>query len=154
VREATRENVDFAFVAQGYTGAAPATAAEVHGIELEVVKPPRATPVLCLVAPALGDRAQFCLGEPFSPAGARLRTTAGNGRGVAFCRLCLPDAPTIDQDGYSKSITPSSDPRVEDSLEPARRSAPLPGHAPAGRGPHRQEPNAPSLPGPAPVGRG
>jgi len=42
VREATRENVDFAFVDQGYTGAAPATTAEVHGIELEVVKPPGA----------------------------------------------------------------------------------------------------------------
>jgi transposase len=38
VQEATGDAVDIAFVDQGYTGAKPAAAAQVHGIELEVVK--------------------------------------------------------------------------------------------------------------------
>lgn len=42
VQEVTGESVEVAFVDQGYTGAAPAAAAEQHGIRLEVVKLPTA----------------------------------------------------------------------------------------------------------------
>jgi transposase len=42
VQEVTGEAVDLAYVDQGYTGEAPAEAAEAHGISLEVVKPPEA----------------------------------------------------------------------------------------------------------------
>lgn len=42
VPEATGQSVELAFVDQGYTGDAPAQAAEVHGIQLEVVKLPEA----------------------------------------------------------------------------------------------------------------
>ena len=38
VQEAAGENVEIAYVDQGYTGAAPAAEAERHGIRLEVVK--------------------------------------------------------------------------------------------------------------------
>ncbi len=38
VQDATRENVQVAFVDQGYTGRAPAQAAKTHGIDLIVVK--------------------------------------------------------------------------------------------------------------------
>jgi transposase len=42
VQEVTGESVELAFVDQGYTGEAPATAAAAHGIELSVVKLPEA----------------------------------------------------------------------------------------------------------------
>lgn len=42
VQEATGENVDLAYVDQGYTGERAAEAAEAHGIRLEVVKLPEA----------------------------------------------------------------------------------------------------------------
>ena len=42
VQAATGENVEVAFVDQGYTGETPAAAAREHGIELEVVKVPEA----------------------------------------------------------------------------------------------------------------
>lgn len=42
VQEAAGESVEVAFVDQGYTGEAPAEAAEEHGIQLEVVKHPEA----------------------------------------------------------------------------------------------------------------
>ena len=42
VQAATGENVDLAYVDQGYTGEKPAAAAREHGIELEVVKLPEA----------------------------------------------------------------------------------------------------------------
>jgi transposase len=42
VQEATGETVELAFVDQGYTGEAPATAAANHGIQLAVVKLPEA----------------------------------------------------------------------------------------------------------------
>ena len=42
VQEATGENVELAWVDQGYTGEAPAAAAAQHGIRLEVVKLPEA----------------------------------------------------------------------------------------------------------------
>jgi transposase len=42
VQAATSENVEVAFVDQGYTGETPAAAAREHGIELEVVKVPEA----------------------------------------------------------------------------------------------------------------
>jgi transposase len=42
VQEVTGEAVDLAFVDQGYTGAAPAEAAEGHGIALHVVRTPEA----------------------------------------------------------------------------------------------------------------
>ncbi len=40
VQAATGQSVEIAFVDQGYTGAAPAIAADAHGIQLEVVKLP------------------------------------------------------------------------------------------------------------------
>ncbi|MBE7182052.1 MAG: IS5 family transposase [Terriglobus roseus] len=42
VQEATDENVDLAYVDQGYTGEQPAKAAAAHGIALEVVRLPEA----------------------------------------------------------------------------------------------------------------
>ena len=42
VQEATGQNAELAYVDQGYTGEAPAAAAEAHGIRLEVVKLPEA----------------------------------------------------------------------------------------------------------------
>jgi transposase len=42
VQDATGENVEIAFVDQGYTGERPAEAAAAHGIQLEVVKLPEA----------------------------------------------------------------------------------------------------------------
>jgi transposase len=42
VQDATAENVDLAYVDQGYTGERPAQAAATHGITLEVVKLPEA----------------------------------------------------------------------------------------------------------------
>lgn len=42
VQDVTGESVELAFVDQGYTGDKPAEAAQAHGIQLEVVKLPRA----------------------------------------------------------------------------------------------------------------
>jgi transposase len=42
VQEVTGENVELAYVDQGYTGEAPAAAAAAHGVKLEVVKLPEA----------------------------------------------------------------------------------------------------------------
>jgi transposase len=42
VQEATGESVEVAFVDQGYTGEAPAAAAQTHGMRLEVIKLPEA----------------------------------------------------------------------------------------------------------------
>src|SRR5262249_36534752 len=42
VQEATGENVELAFVDEGYTGEEPAAAAAAHGIRLEVIKLPEA----------------------------------------------------------------------------------------------------------------
>ena len=42
VQQAAGENVELAYVDQGYTGEAPAQAAQQHGIQLEVVKLPEA----------------------------------------------------------------------------------------------------------------
>ncbi|ABY29714.1 transposase [Methylobacterium sp. Leaf119] len=47
-RIATDDSVEIAFVDRGYTGGKPATAARKHGIELEVVKLPEASPALIL----------------------------------------------------------------------------------------------------------
>lgn len=38
MQEATGQSVELAYVDQGYTGEAPASAAQAHGIQLEVVK--------------------------------------------------------------------------------------------------------------------
>jgi transposase len=42
VQELTGQNVELAYVDQGYTGEAPAAAALAHGVQLEVVKLPEA----------------------------------------------------------------------------------------------------------------
>jgi transposase len=50
VQAATNDSIEIAFVDQGYTGGkpAPAPAPRKHGIELEVVKLPKASPALIL----------------------------------------------------------------------------------------------------------
>lgn len=42
VQEITSQNVELAYVDQGYTGEAPTAAAAAHGVQLEVVKLPEA----------------------------------------------------------------------------------------------------------------
>ena len=68
---------------------------------------PEAKRGFVLVAPALGRGALLCLGGALPPLGQRLRTLAGNGRWLAFCGLCLPDAPSITHRRRPKSITRS-----------------------------------------------
>lgn len=54
VQEACGGSVEIAFVDQGYTGDAPAEAAQSNGIELQVVKLPEARLRVCAAAAALG----------------------------------------------------------------------------------------------------
>ena len=49
VQDVTGEHVELAYVDQGYTGEEPAAAAEVHGIQLEVVKHSEAKPGFVLL---------------------------------------------------------------------------------------------------------
>ena len=72
VRRETGQNVQLAYVDQGYTGAEAAQDAHDHGIALEVVKLPAAKEGLRAPAPALGGGAQLCLGRALLPAGPRL----------------------------------------------------------------------------------
>jgi transposase len=71
VQAATGQTVELAFVDQGYTGDAPAAAAEEQGIRLEVVKLPEAKRLRLAAAP-LGRRALLRLGRPLPAAGQRL----------------------------------------------------------------------------------
>ena len=93
VQEATGDNVDLAWVDQGYEGERPAEAAAAHGIRLEVVKLPEAKPRLRSAAQALGGRAFLRLGHPMPKAGPRLRAPAHHPRGLPRRRLRLPHAP-------------------------------------------------------------
>jgi Transposase and inactivated derivatives len=67
VQAATGENLELAYVDQGYTGTAPAAAAAAHAIKLEVIQTrPRQTR-LCPPAQTLGRRTLLRLGRSLSP---------------------------------------------------------------------------------------
>ncbi len=57
VQAVTGENVELAFVDQGYTGEQAAQDAAEHGIKLEVVKLPEAKKGFVLAAPTVGSGA-------------------------------------------------------------------------------------------------
>ena len=93
VQEVTGEDVEVAFVDQGYTGEEPAEAAAAHGISWRWSSC-RGQAWLRPVAPPLGGRAQFRLAGPLPPLGPRLRAAAGD-RGGLISGLRLPDAPSL-----------------------------------------------------------
>jgi transposase len=76
LQEATGENVEIAYVDQGYSGDNAAEGARKHGIELVVVKLEEAKRGFVLLpkrwVQTLGCRAQLCLGHPLSTLGQRL----------------------------------------------------------------------------------
>ncbi len=96
VQAVTGEQVELAYVDQGYSGDAPEHAAATHGIR------PRHAPGrgqtlrgqarLRLVAPPLGGRAQLRLDGTLSPPRPRLRAVAENAGRVALSRLRWPHA--------------------------------------------------------------
>ncbi len=92
VQDVTGEQVELAYVDQGYTGDEPEHAAAMHGIRLDVVKlseAKRGFVLLPLVATPLGGRAQLRLDGALPPPRPRLRAAGGNLGGFAFSRLCL-----------------------------------------------------------------
>lgn len=106
--EVTGKTVEVAFVDGSYTGEKTAQAVEGEVIHLEVIKLPDVKKRLCLAAPPLGSRAQFWLGSAYSPAGAGLRTPAGNPDWLIFLGFYHPDGQTCGRNYSHRSqfITP------------------------------------------------
>lgn len=127
VQEVTGENVELAYVDQGYSGEQPAADAQERGIRLEVVKHQEAKRGFVLLPRRwVGSRARFCVGEPLSEVGQGLRATAGDRSRAALCRLCVFVPPPGDLRHRSESITRSRAPRVVQTDTGAL--APLPHH--------------------------
>ncbi len=72
IQQVTGNNVELAYVDQGYTGSNAANAAQEHGLRLEVVKHTEAKRGFVLL-PTLGRRTQHRLGGPLPPPRQRLR---------------------------------------------------------------------------------
>lgn len=87
VQAATAGNVQISYVDQGYTGPHPHAEAAEQGIQLIVIKLAAAQAWLRTLAAALGGRTLLCLGRPFSPSRARLRTTRTHLRRLSLARF-------------------------------------------------------------------
>ena len=108
VQEATGETVELAFVDQGYTGEQPAAAAAAHGIRLEVVKLPEAKRGFVLLPRRWVVERSFAWAARFRRLARDYERLPETVAGLAFRRLCLPDAPSIAHRRRAKSITGSS----------------------------------------------
>ena len=108
VQQITKENVELAYVDQGYTGEAAEEAAAEHGIQLEVVKHTEAKRGFVLLPRRWVVERSFAWAARFPPSGSRLRKTRHYPRSLPLPRLRLPhDRPTL-QDNRMKLITDSS----------------------------------------------
>ncbi len=95
VQAATGQSVEIAFVDQGYTGAAPAAAAEAHGMQLEVVKLPDAKHGFVLLPRRWVVERSFAWAGRFRRLARdyeRLQTTLEGFHFVAFALLALKAA--------------------------------------------------------------
>jgi Transposase DDE domain len=92
VQRVTGNNVELAYVDQGYTGPNAAEAAQQHGLRLEVVKHPMAKRGFRIVATSLGRRALLRLGRTLPQACSRLRTTRHYSQRPTPARLPRPHA--------------------------------------------------------------
>lgn len=82
LQEVTGQNVQVAFVDQGYTGEQPAQAAEQTGLKLEVVKHHEAKRGFVLLPPRWA----------LPPLGSRLRTTVPHLGRLSLVGFCHPHA--------------------------------------------------------------
>jgi hypothetical protein len=105
VQEVTGEAVEIAFMDQGYTEAHPARDAAAQGMQREVVKLSQAKKGFVRLPKRRG--AQFRVGGPVSPFGARLRTSAGDACWLAFPGVRYPLASTVCRVAGAKCITDS-----------------------------------------------
>ena len=95
VQAATGQSVELAFVDQGYTGATPAAAADAHGIQLEVVKPPAAQRGFVLLPRRWVVERSFAWTGRFRRLARddeRLHTTLEGVHFIAFALLALKSA--------------------------------------------------------------
>ena len=86
IQRATGENVELAYVDQGYTGERASGFAAEHGIRLEVVKHEEAKRGFVLLPRRCGGT-PFRMGIALSAVGEGLREAARDGGGVALCRI-------------------------------------------------------------------
>jgi len=70
VQQITGDNIELAYVDQGYTGESASQAAEKHGVQLEAVKHTQAKRGFVLLPP-LGGGTKLCLGGPLPQADGR-----------------------------------------------------------------------------------
>lgn len=92
VQQISEENVQLAYVDQGYTGQAAAEAANQHGIQLEVDPAYRGEMRLCAPATPLGRRAKLRLGCAIPAPRPGLRTPLNHPRRFPLLRLRLAHA--------------------------------------------------------------
>ena len=92
IQRATGENVELAYVDQGYTGERAAGFAAAHGIRLEVVKHEEAS-AASYYCRGDGWWTRFRMGVAVSAVGEGLREAARDGGGVALRSLRLPFPP-------------------------------------------------------------
>ena len=91
-QEETGESVELAYVDQGYTGPDPATAAEAHGIRLEVVRLPEAKRGFVLLPRRWVVERSFAWSARFKRLAKdyeRLPETLAGMHVLAFCTLML-----------------------------------------------------------------
>ena len=88
VQAATGQNVELAYVNQGYTGQSAAEAAAAHGIQLEVVKLFSAKRGFVLLPRPLGGRTLLRVVDALPAAFARLRTPFHDARRAALAGFC------------------------------------------------------------------
>jgi transposase len=109
VQEVTGESVEVLYADAAYTGEEPAAAAQKQGMRLVVVQRPPGQPRFCPASQEVGSGAQFRLGQPLPPLGARRRAPSRDLGWTPFRRLHLslaPQAAQLDR----RFITPSQDP--------------------------------------------
>ena len=94
VQEVTGETVEVLYADAAYTGEETAAAAQEHGHAPGRRQAPRGQPRLCAAAQAVGGGAQFRVGQPLPPPGARdyerLPATLAGLHFAAFICLLLP----------------------------------------------------------------
>jgi hypothetical protein len=103
VQQITGNNVELAYVDQGYAGENAVQAAARHGIQLEVVKHREARRGFLLL-PAAGWSNAASPGRPLPPRGHRLRTTQQDSRRHSLLGLRLRHAREPDKSTHSKLI--------------------------------------------------
>ena len=88
----TEQNVELAYVVQGYTGEAAAEAANKHGIHLQVVKHTEAEARLRAAAPKMGGRKKLPQGRTLPNTRQGLRTPLRHTRSIPLLRLRMDHA--------------------------------------------------------------